>query len=34
MDSEIESSGIKLVKARQFKQGMMHNLLTGKTRLA
>ena len=33
MNSEIESLGIKLVKARQLKQGMMHNLLTGKIRL-
>lgn len=33
IDSEIGSLGIKLVKARQLKQGMMHNLLNGKIRL-
>jgi len=33
MDSEIETLEAKLDKARQVKQGMMHNLLTGKIRL-
>lgn len=33
MDSEIEALEVKLEKARQLKQGMMHNLLTGKIRL-
>jgi type I restriction enzyme S subunit len=33
MDSEIEALEAKLTKVRQLKQGMMHNLLTGKIRL-
>lgn len=33
MDSEIEALETKLDKARQVKQGMMQELLTGKTRL-
>jgi type I restriction enzyme S subunit len=33
MDAEIEALETKLVKARQVKQGMMQELLTGKTRL-
>ena len=33
MDTEIEALETKLTKARQLKQGMMHNLLTGKIRL-
>jgi len=33
MDSELDSLNAKLSKARQVKQGMMHNLLTGKIRL-
>ena len=33
MDAEIESLEAKLSKARQIKQGMMQELLTGKTRL-
>lgn len=33
MDSEIASLEYKLFKYRQIKQGMMHNLLTGKIRL-
>lgn len=33
MDSEIEVLVVKLEKARLIKQGMMHNLLTGKIRL-
>ena len=33
MDSEIDVLEVKLEKARQLKQGMMHNLLTGKIRL-
>ncbi len=33
MDSELETLDSKLSKARQIKQGMMHNLLTGKIRL-
>ncbi len=33
MDSEIEVLEVKLEKARHLKQGMMHNLLTGKIRL-
>jgi len=33
MDAEIDSLEIKLNKARQLKQGMMHDLLTGKIRL-
>ncbi len=33
MDTEITALEAKLAKARQIKQGMMHNLLTGKIRL-
>jgi type I restriction enzyme S subunit len=33
MDSEIDSLESKLAKAREIKQGMMQELLTGKTRL-
>jgi type I restriction enzyme S subunit len=33
MDAEIVALETKLVKARQIKQGMMQNLLTGKIRL-
>ena len=33
MDAEIAALGKKLAKARQLKQGMMQELLTGKTRL-
>ena len=33
MDNEIESLEQKLTKARQIKQGMMQQLLTGKIRL-
>lgn len=33
MDSEIELLETKLTKARDIKQGMMQNLLTGKVRL-
>ena len=33
MDTEIDELEVKLDKARQIKQGMMHNLLTGKIRL-
>ncbi len=33
MDAEIAALETKLTKARQFKQGMMQELLTGKTRL-
>ncbi len=33
MEIEIGALGVKLEKARQLKQGMMHNLLTGKIRL-
>lgn len=33
MDIEIDALEAKLTKARQLKQGMMHNLLTGKIRL-
>lgn len=33
MDAELEALGQKLAKARQLKQGMMQELLTGKTRL-
>lgn len=33
MDAEIAALEAKLAKARQLKQGMMHNLLTGKIRL-
>ncbi len=33
MDSEIDMLAVKLEKARHLKQGMMHNLLTGKIRL-
>jgi type I restriction enzyme, S subunit len=33
MDTEIEAIEAKLAKARQIKQGMMHELLTGRTRL-
>jgi len=33
MDSEIVATEATLAKARQIKQGMMHNLLTGKIRL-
>ena len=34
MDAEIAALEAKLVKARQVKQGMMQELLTGKIRLA
>jgi type I restriction enzyme S subunit len=34
MDAEIAALESKLIKALQLKQGMMHNLLTGKIRLA
>jgi type I restriction enzyme S subunit len=34
MDAEIAALEAKLAKARQLKQGMMQELLTGKTRLA
>jgi type I restriction enzyme, S subunit len=33
MDAEIAALENKLTKARQIKQGMMHNLLTGRIRL-
>jgi len=33
IDAEIAALEAKLAKARQIKQGMMHNLLTGKIRL-
>lgn len=33
MDAEIAEIEAKLAKARHVKQGMMHNLLTGKIRL-
>ncbi len=33
MDAEITALEIKLTKAREIKQGMMHNLLTGRIRL-
>lgn len=33
MDAEITALETKLVKTRQLKQGMMHNLLTGRIRL-
>jgi type I restriction enzyme S subunit len=33
MDAEIDALVLKLEKARRLKQGMMHNLLTGKIRL-
>jgi type I restriction enzyme, S subunit len=33
MDAEIESISAKLAKTRQLKQGMMHELLTGRIRL-
>jgi len=33
MDTEIHGLEAKLSKARQIKQGMMQELLTGKTRL-
>jgi len=33
MDAEIDALETKLTKARQIKQGMMHNLLTGRIRL-
>ena len=33
MDAEVAALEEKLVKARQIKQGMMRELLTGKTRL-
>jgi type I restriction enzyme S subunit len=33
MDAEIDALEARLVKARQIKRGMMHNLLTGKIRL-
>ena len=33
MDSELDALEAKLGKARQIKQGMMQELLTGKTRL-
>lgn len=32
MDAEITSLETKLAKTRQLKQGMMHNLLTGRIR--
>lgn len=34
MDTEIESLESKLAKAREVKQGMMQELLTGRIRLA
>jgi len=34
MDAEIESLEKKLEKYKMIKQGMMQNLLTGKTRLS
>ena len=33
MDAEIDAMETNLAKARQVKQGMMHNLLTGRIRL-
>jgi type I restriction enzyme S subunit len=33
MDAEISVLELKLEKSRQLKQGMMHNLLTGKIRV-
>jgi len=33
MDAEIDALEAKLIKARNIKQGMMHNLLTGRIRL-
>jgi type I restriction enzyme S subunit len=33
MDAEITALEVKLAKTRQLKQGMMHNLLTGRIRL-
>ena len=33
MDAEIAALEAKLAKASQVKQGMMHNLLTGRIRL-
>ena len=33
MDAEIAALEAKLAKSRQIKQGMMHNLLTGRIRL-
>ena len=33
MDAEINAQELKLAKARHLKQGMMHNLLTGRIRL-
>ena len=33
MDADIAALETKLTKSRQIKQGMMHNLLTGKIRL-
>ena len=33
MDAEIAALEAKLAKTRQLKQGMMHNLLTGRIRL-
>lgn len=33
MDAEIAALEARLAKARQLKQGMMHNLLTGRIRL-
>jgi type I restriction enzyme S subunit len=33
MDAELDALELKLEKARRLKQGMMHNLLTGKIRL-
>jgi type I restriction enzyme, S subunit len=33
MDAEIDSISAKLAKTRQLKQGMMHELLTGRIRL-
>ena len=33
MDAELAALEDKLIKARQIRQGMMHNLLTGKIRL-
>ncbi|MGA9766409.1 MAG: restriction endonuclease subunit S [Rhodomicrobium sp.] len=33
MDAEIAALESKLAKSRQIKQGMMHNLLTGRIRL-
>jgi type I restriction enzyme, S subunit len=33
MDAEIDSIEAKLTKTRQIKQGMMHELLTGRIRL-